>query len=230
MKAHQRLIREKIANSPPLDLFGEWWKYLNLSLQDTEIREIDYPTAEKIILEYEWLGTMPPFVHKMFGIFFDGYCGGALVFSQRTEKNLAGVKESFIPEDALYLSRGACTHWTPKNTASYFISRVCRSLGNISVLAYADVTAGEIGQIYQALNWHCFPPGKGGPTGYKVGEKIFCGRELQRIQKTRGKPTEDSVPILRKTRYVGVYGDRRWKRRMDERLRPHAIRYLRRAR
>ena len=155
-KAHQRIIRDNETNSPTPDLFGSWWEPLDLSLQHTVIRPIDRATCEEIILKYEWLGTMPPFILHMFGIFFDNHCGGALVFSQRTEQNLENTKHSPIPEDALYLSRGACSHWTPRNTASYFISAVGNLLAPCTTLAYADITAGEIGQIYQALGWYHF--------------------------------------------------------------------------
>lgn len=235
MKAHQRLIREQISDAPPLDLFGEWWGDLNLSLQDTEIREIDRPTAEKIILEYEWLGTMPPFINKMFGIFFDGHCGGALVFSQRTESNLDNAKLSVIPEDALYLSRGACVHWTPQNTASFFIASVCQSLGNVSVLAYADITAGEIGQIYQALNWYCFKSDKSDATGYIIDGKSISTRTLKSRFGTQDRqfiqsmyPEKELIPVPRKLKYVGVYGNRRWRRQMHTRLKPHSIPYPKR--
>jgi len=57
----------------------------------------------------------------------------------------------------LLLSRGVCLWWTPKNTASFFISRVCKWLKNNTkyriITATVDPAAGEIGTIYQSLNW-----------------------------------------------------------------------------
>lgn len=224
-RAHQRIIRDNETNNPTPDLFGSWWEPLDLALQHTVIRPIDRPTCEEIILKYEWLGTMPPFIEHMFGIFFDGHCGGALVFSQRTEQNLENTKHSPIPEDALYLSRGACSHWTPRNTASYFISAVGNLLAPCTTLAYADITAGEIGQIYQALGWYHFASEKTDPTGYIIDGKSVSTRTLrsrfgtQKFQTIReAYPNSIITPVPRKLKYVGVYGDRRWKKKWDKLL------------
>lgn len=234
MKAHQRVIREREEQVPALDIFGRWWEGVDLTLQKTEIRKIDRPTCEAIILRYEWLGTMPPFIDSMYGIFFEGYCGGALVFSQRTESNLINTSVSIIPEDALYLSRGACTHWTPKNTASYFIARVCARLAPCTVLAYADVTAGEVGQIYQALNWYCFPSEKTDPTGYIINGVSISTRTLRsRLGTQKYSVIRDAygldatiIPVPRKIRYLGVYGDRRFKRGWRLKLVQHHKPYI----
>jgi hypothetical protein len=235
--AYQYEIREKLAMSgtPTHDLFGNWWEGLDTRLSQAEVRPIERATAERIILEYEWLGTMPPFIQHMFGIFFEDHCGGVVIFSQRTEWNLENASKSVIPEDALYLSRGACTHWTPKNSASFLISRACKILSPCTVLAYADVTAGEIGQIYQALNWYCFPSEKTDPTGYFINGKSISTRTLRARHGTHDYNTlkriyggQELTPIPRKIRYVGVYGDRGYRRYWYRRLNPQSKPYPKR--
>ena len=68
-KAHQRIIREKKSQETPHDLFGNYWDNINTDIDNGIIKVIDYQTAKKIILEYEWLGTMGTTQYH-FGIFF----------------------------------------------------------------------------------------------------------------------------------------------------------------
>jgi hypothetical protein len=234
-KAHQRIIREKESENPNPDLFGSWWETIDLSLTNTEIKPINRETCESVILKYEWLGTMPPFITGMYGIFFEDHCGGALVFSQRTESNLENATLSVIPTEAIYLSRGACAHWTPRNTASYFISAVCNGFAPCTVLAYADVTAGEIGQIYQALGWYCFKSKKKDAAGYIIDGKSISTRTLKSRFGTQSfdvirsnYPDSEIVKVPRKIKYVGVYGDKRWKAGWRKKLEPHSLPYPKR--
>lgn len=76
-KAWQRLIREKKEKEESIDLFGEYWKNLNIDIKSAIVKEINYTSAKKIIVEYEWLGTMGTTQYH-FGIFFDGYCAGVV--------------------------------------------------------------------------------------------------------------------------------------------------------
>ena len=57
-KAHQRIIRDKKSKEIPNDLFGNYWDNINTDIDNGIIKVIDYQTAKKIILEYEWLGSM----------------------------------------------------------------------------------------------------------------------------------------------------------------------------
>lgn len=239
MKAHQRIIREQkeVSNKGQLSFFPT--EPQNANLKTATVKEITTGLAEKIILEYEWLGTMPPRITRCYGIFFDGFIGGALVFAKNPGDNLVGYKNSIVPKETLYLARGACLHWTPKNTASKFISEVARNfLGNCTILAYADETAGEIGTIYQSLNWFYLGKSSGGPTGFIVdGERITAknfkrrnnfrvGQGIEDIKKFY--PDSDIVPLQRKRRYIGVYGDKRFKKKMVNHFNKYSKRYPKR--
>ena len=55
MKAHQKIIREKKALEDTNDIFGDWWKDIDVDIKKAEIKEVKYSTANQIIEEYEWL-------------------------------------------------------------------------------------------------------------------------------------------------------------------------------
>ena len=157
MIAHQYKIRVEKSKSEILDFDKDL-----LSLKNTEIRRINKPLAKKIITEYEWLGTIPHQTSYHFGLYFklngEEYLGGVLIFSEDYAQN-TGVWDKYGFDDKLLLlSRGVCLWWTPKNTASYFISKACKWIKNNTkyriITATVDPMAGEIGTIYQSLNWH----------------------------------------------------------------------------
>jgi hypothetical protein len=160
--AWQKKVRDDVLLKEGL---SGWWSAADLSLKKAVVRECDIETAKRIILKYEWLGTMVTGVRWSTGIFFDNWaCGGVAVFGQSAGVNtrdMLGVKD----KDIAYLGRGACSHWTPVGTASKLIGhtlRLAQRKGFKVALAYADSDAGEIGTVYQATNWLCI--GRGAQT------------------------------------------------------------------
>lgn len=237
MKAHQAIIREQIAGRSGGFLFGDSIPS-NPTLDAAQVVEVSPKTAAAIILEYEWLGTMPQAIKKCFGIYWSGILGGSIVFAEKPGANRPSNKISVIPEDSLYLARGACAHWTPKNSASFFITRACRMIGgNLTVLAYSDSMAGEVGTIYQALGWYYIGPSQGGSHGFLVDGRRVGTRSLRRSVKgshgledvKRLFPSAKVVqPIPRPGRYVGVFGDRHFKKAMAARFKDAALPYPKR--
>jgi hypothetical protein len=237
----QYQIRIRKAAEAASDMFGAWWDNEAMALGDAHIRQITPRTAASVILEYEWLGTMPPFITRCYGLYFRSaglgdVMGGAIVFSRRMEQNLidAGTLHSVIPGDAFYLSRGACAYWTPKNSASFLIAGAAKTLGDCSILAYADPSAGEIGTIYQALNWHYLGPTQNhsDPSGFMIDGKFHSTRVLRMYALGRVReafPSSEVVPSERKHRYVGVYGSKRHKKRLRAQLAPVSKPYQRRS-
>ncbi len=236
--AHQYKIRCQKEREDMGDLFGKWWEGEDFSLQNSDVERIDAKTAASIILEYEWLGTMPPFIVECFGLYFPTkdfgrVLGGAIVFSRRMEQNLidAGTLKSVIPDDAIYLSRGACAHWTPKNSASNMIARAAKQFGNCTILAYSDPSAGEIGSIYQGLNWHYLgaTADHSDPSGFQIDGKFHSTRVLRMYSTERVKevyPNSTIVPSERKHRYVGVYGTSSYRRKTNQYLSAQAKPYV----
>lgn len=153
VKSHQRVLKEKRLLSPAeqAHLFG----FPNdPDLRESETRLINFKTAETIILDYEWIGTMPlpRSCRYMFGIYFEGVLGGALVYVEPSTRQFLVD----YPRKVVQLNRGATAHWTPRNTASRMIGQSVRHLrreGVIAIIAYCTPEAGEIGEIYQACNF-----------------------------------------------------------------------------
>ena len=171
MKSHQRVIRDRKAKEARESFLGEWWTEINLNLSSSTVKEVDKNLAKRIILEYEWLGTLSG--HKFFGIFFDGHCGGVVCLGQNRHYCIhERLSKTFAVEQTKIwrMERGAVTHWSPPNTSSKLVSTALKLLrdevGDIVVYAYADPEAGEIGTIYQACNWHCW--GETNPKKQKI--------------------------------------------------------------
>lgn len=149
-KAHQRIVRERgprqagLFAPPNVTKAGQGL-----------VREIDGPTAATIILEYEWLGTMPSVPLHYFGLFFDGVLGGAVVYAAEPTENTGNWDRYGYTGKILLLARGACAEWTPPNSASRLIRRSMAMLPpEVEVVtATADPQAGEIGTVYQACGF-----------------------------------------------------------------------------
>ena len=125
MEAYQFKIRKEKEINETLDF--------NVNLVDlnkTIIKRINKSTATKIILEYEWLHSMPFSNKYFFGLYFIinnvEYLGGVLVFGNEYSENTGVWKKYGYENKIILLSRGVCLWWTPKNSASFFISRVCK--------------------------------------------------------------------------------------------------------
>jgi group I intron endonuclease len=156
MEAYQFKIRKQKSQSEKID-----FDLNQITLKNSEIKLIDKETAKKIIIEYEWLESMPFIVKYCFGIYFNvnnkKQIGGVLVFSNDYADN-TGVWDKYgFTDKLILLSRGVCLWWTPKNTASYFISKATDWLKKNTkyriITATVDPAAGEVGTIYQSLNW-----------------------------------------------------------------------------
>jgi hypothetical protein len=152
-KSYQRVIREKLAITK-----SNQSSYMDIPikpcLDKSYIKRIDFNTASKIILQYEWIGTMPlpKSCRYIFGQYFDDVLGGVIVYVEPSTRQF----NKLYPRQVLQLNRGACAYWTPKNSASKLISQSLKDLKNDEiklVIAYCTPEAGEIGTIYQALGW-----------------------------------------------------------------------------
>ena len=88
MEAYQYKIRKEKVEIESSDLpFSK----NDARLDNTIIKEISYVDAKKIIVEYEWLKTMPLFNKYFFGIYFNingkDYLGGVVIYSEEYSAN-----------------------------------------------------------------------------------------------------------------------------------------------
>ena len=241
-KAHQRIIREKKSQETPHDLFGNYWDNINTDIDNGIVREIDYQTAKKIILEYEWLGTMGTTQHH-FGIFFDGNCSGVVCYGYFQAMNTNSGGHPYAPyigekysKQGIQLSRGACVHWSHKHTGSKLIAtslRLMNEKGYKYVIAFSDSEAGEIGTLYQATNWYYLGYGISKTKHYDIyfkhnNKKHLDARDLWKKHRlaSKTKITEwlknNNQFYMKETkakgRYIYLLGDKKEKKIMMKTL------------
>ena len=234
-KAHQRIIREKKSQETPHDLFGNYWDNINKDIDNGIIKATDYQTAKKIILEYEWLGTMGTTQHH-FGIFFDGNCAGVVCYGYFQAMNTNSGGHPYAPyigkeyaKQGIQLSRGACVHWCHKHTGSKLIGTTLRLMnekGYKYVIAFSDPEAGEIGTLYQATNWYYLGLGttKHYDIYYKKGGLYMNDRDFYKKYQMVGKQKMQNWLIdkpdlcikerLPKGRYIYLLGNKKEKKEM----------------
>ncbi len=158
MKAYQKILREKIESEAKNNLFNESLYPKDVCLKSATINEIGFREAKQIIMKYEWLQSMPHrFGYRVsHGIFFNDLLGGCLVYAQPQVRSMNLFNIDYGSRSVIQLSRGACSHWTPKGTATKLIaksSKILKKEGVKAIVAYCTPEAGEIGTIYQASNF-----------------------------------------------------------------------------
>ena len=149
-RAWQKALRDEYLHEGTPDV--------DLRLKGAKVRRVSRKMAERVILKYEWLGTMGNSgLH--YGIFFGDYCAGVCCVALNgsgTAGNTVHLQFGLQRSDVATLVRGACVHWAPSGSNSKLVSWTCRLLERDSaaklVGAYSDSDAGEIGTIYQACN------------------------------------------------------------------------------
>lgn len=210
-KAHQRVIREREASKEPRRQIR--------NLRGCKVERITREQAEKVILRYEWLGTMGRGVANYGLIGANGDVLGAAVFgwpSSVQSRDICGVKNR---PRAIALERGACVHYAPPNAASFLIANAVKLAaadhGWRIFYAYADPEAGEIGTVYQAVNWLYIGQGVGRTPGrlredWRLPDGTVLSSRSLRHRKMKRQDALDAgwVPVYKhpKHKYVHFEG------------------------
>lgn len=221
-EAWQYKIREKIK--------ADWgnkykfWENIDLSLKNAIVKKVDRKVAEKIILEYEWLGDMAV-TNIYYGIFFENFCGGVICINSNghSANPKAEISLGVTKGKLSYFARGACPFWTPKGSASKLLSfalKLEKERGAKMAIAFSDYYAGEYGTVYQASNWHYIGLSiKGGSDkSYAKNNRILDGRTLTSYAQRQGMSVDKYRDILlkegwrenfntQKGRYVYILAD-----------------------
>jgi hypothetical protein len=243
--AHQYRIRLEKQEEEKNNLLFE---LSDVNLDNATIKLISKKEASEIIIEYEWLKKMPGFSKYYFGLFFNindiEYLGGVLVYSPEYSLNTGVWDKYSFTDKLLLLSRGVCLWWTPKNTASYFISRANKWIKENThyriITATVDPMAGEIGTIYQSLNWYYVGLMNGNYSGNKESKRmtiLIDGKQYSTryIRKKYGTMKKDEilkihpdavfVPQYRKRRYFyfmdSKYNNRKYLDNISHLIQPY---------
>ena len=108
-----------------------------------------------------------------FAMFINGdLVGGSVLGKPRHEKKY---------KNCIDIRRMACLDESPKNSESWFLSRIIRwcasNMDYNFVLSYSDLTVGHSGTIYKAANFKNI--GETSPTKYiEWGDKVYHPRSL----------------------------------------------------
>lgn len=182
------------------------WDGINLSLKKSMVRPCTRKQAEKIILEYEWLGDMA-ITNMFYGIFFDNVMGGVICINQYGISSRAEKTYGINKGEMSYFARGACAYWTPKGSASKLLSwalKFEKQRGAKLAIAYADSDAGEYGTVYQATNWICI--GKTVPGGadlhYVKNKYVLDGRTMTSYAKRNNMSMDKYRKVLEKDGWI----------------------------
>lgn len=225
--AHQYKIRKEKEQIESIN-----FNLCDVLLKNSEIRLIDKSLAKKIIIEYEWLKSIPLQTSYHFGIFFSinniEYLGGVLIYGEDYAQNTGVWNNYGFGDKLLLLSRGVCLWWTPKNTASYFISKtydwIRKNTKYRIITATVDPAAGEIGTIYQSLNWYYVGLMSGNYSNNKeskrfsvlINGKLRYSRSIRKEFGTMKKsiilekyPDAIFIPQYRKRRYFYFIGSKK---------------------
>jgi hypothetical protein len=246
-KAHQRVIRERMAQFPEADI--EEKRRLAADFKHAIVREISYDEAKNVILGNEWLGNMGT-TEFSYGLFFGSHLGGVACYGSTAGTHVAAsICGQEHRHKVITLCRGAAIHWAHPHSASFLIAEACRQMtkkGYHIFVAYSDPEASEIGTIYQASNWdYCgmtsstekfrTPDGKihdsrqvHGLTRDRTGGGLKYKRSRAEQKKLLIAQGCEFLDGKSKHKYIGIYGNRRIKRVLRSALRWESLPYPKR--
>ena len=213
-KAHQRVLREQHAAAA--NSMGR-----TADISTAVVRPITIAEAKAIIVQHEWLGTMPAVTRHCYGIFFADELGGVVVYGDEPAENLGVWDRYGFTGRIITLARGACLHWAHPHAASKLIRSSMRLLPEryTVVTATVDGRAGEIGTIYQAAGFdYVGVMRQGGRALVRVNGKHMSERQAGRLAGTRGaralgKLGFDAISMPRRARYFAFRGGKQERRR-----------------
>jgi group I intron endonuclease len=200
---------------------------LDVSLNNTTIKEINRSDVEKMVTKYSYIKSMPNFNKFYFGIYFKinnvDYLGGVLIYSVDYENNKNVWDKYSFKDKILGLEIGVTEWWVPINTASFFISRANKIIKNKSkyrvITDALDPKVMDIGAIYQSLNWLYIGNMKNDNSErFKVvlNEKVYSSNDFEEKFNVKGKneiiknfPNSSFINDLRKRRYITFLGSKK---------------------
>lgn len=108
--------------------------------------------ARETVEREHYMHRKPMTTHS-FGLLRGGVLAGVVTFGVPASRHLqAGVCPS-DPSLVLELNRLWVTDHLPKNTESWFVSRVLKQMPPRLIVSYADTAQGHLGYVYRAMNF-----------------------------------------------------------------------------
>ena len=124
-------------------------------IDDYRAERINHKDTKDFILNKHYAKRMPS-ISYAFGLMRGDLLQGVLTIGKPASNSLCeGVCGKEYKNQVYELNRLVVNDGLPKNTLSYFVSRVLRELKDrdLIIVSYADEGANHHGYIYQATNW-----------------------------------------------------------------------------
>lgn len=119
------------------------------------VKQVESKDCMDFILHKHYAQRKPP-ISLAYGLFDGGKLIGVLTIGKPASNSLCeGLCGKEYKQYVYELNRLCVVEGLPKNTLSYFVSKVLKDLSDkkIILVSYADEGMGHHGYIYQATNW-----------------------------------------------------------------------------
>lgn len=171
------------------------------------IKEIDRKECDSLLRPLHYLGKAPKGASIFMGLYIEGCLVGCATFGRGTNKHLS----SSVGGNAYELTRFFTVDWLPKNSGSYFMSRIIKLIKkeypDIEYLvSFADPEVKHTGGIYKAANWKYLGQNKKDYCYTINGERIHKSKFRCKDGKTEKELAKEAgaikVKIQGKHKYV----------------------------
>jgi len=127
------------------------------SMKRFKIERCELSEVLPVLLAKHYLARRPPcsYAFKLIDTEISpvGFCG-IITFGTPPSRHLQKSVCPSDPSKCIELNRLWISDYQGPNTASYFISQSMKKLPPLIVASYADTSAGHIGYVYRASNFH----------------------------------------------------------------------------
>lgn len=119
-----------------------------------EVVQLSAVAATELVVAYHYLHRRPT-ISLAYGLrIVNGRLVGAVTFGVPASRHLQLSVCPSAPDQVLELNRLWVADEMPRNTESWFVSRVLRVMPPRIIVSYADTSYGYLGYVYRALNFH----------------------------------------------------------------------------
>lgn len=136
---------------------------------DYYIKEIDYTTAENIVVKCHYAHRKAPYTHA-FGLFskHPNKIVGVVIYGSPASHSLCESLCGFDERYNIYeLTRLYVDDGLPKNLESYLVGNSLKLLDKEIIVSYSDTEFNHIGIIYQATNFYYTGLSEGGNKDFE---------------------------------------------------------------
>ena len=198
---------------------------------DYYIKEIDYNTAENIVVKCHYAHRKAPYTHA-FGLFSKNpnKIVGVVIYGSPAShslcENLCGWDERY---NIYELTRLYVDDGLPKNLESYLVGNTLKMLDKEIIVSYSDIGFGHVGIIYQATNFYYTGMSNGSSSDFEEidenGNRLHNKSVYDKWGNTENilNAIENGANIVRKERsrkhrYVYFNCDKRRKKELLKKL------------